>query len=182
MFQYISGFIFFKIAKFKLIGNFPANLNKFLVIAAPHTSWWDFPLGLIIRSILQKDIRFIGKASLFKGPFGFIFYALGGYPVDRSERTNMVESMINIFNLHDKFAVAMSPEGTRKRVDSFKTGFYYIAKGAKVPIIMVQFNFQEKKVVISDPFTPTDNMEEDMTFIWNYFKGVKGKVPEYSIL
>lgn len=89
--------------------------------------------------------------------------------------------MIQIFNLHDKFAVAMSPEGTRKRVDKFKTGFYYIARGARVPIVMVQFNFQDKKVVISEPFTTTDNMEEDMSYIWNYFKGVKGKVPENSI-
>lgn len=181
MFRFISHFIFFKVAKFNIIGNFPAHLPKYLVIAAPHTSWWDFPLGLILRSILQKDIRFIGKESLFNGPFGFIFYALGGYPVNRSERTNMVESMIQIFNLHDKFAVAMSPEGTRKRVDKFKTGFYYIARGAGVPIIMVQFNFQDKKVVISEPFTTTDNMQEDMSYIWNYFKGVKGKVPGNSI-
>jgi hypothetical protein len=94
----------------------------------------------------------------------------------------MVDSMINIFNIHDKFAVAMSPEGTRKKVDKFKTGFYFIAKGAKVPIIMVQFNFGDKKVVISDPFYPTDDMEKDMQFIWNYFKGVKGKIPENSVL
>jgi len=181
MFRFISRFIFFKVAKFNITGNFPAHLPKYLVIAAPHTSWWDFPMGLILRSILQKDIRFIGKESLFKGPFGFIFYGLGGYPVNRSQRTNMVESMIQIFNLHDKFAVAMSPEGTRKRVDKFKTGFYYIARGARVPIVMVQFNFQDKKVVISEPFTTTDNMEEDMSYIWNYFKGVKGKVPENSI-
>jgi 1-acyl-sn-glycerol-3-phosphate acyltransferase len=182
MFREISKFIFFNIARFKIVGDFPDKINKYLVIAAPHTSWWDFPMGLVLRSILQKDIRFIGKESLFKGPFGFVFYALGGYPVNRSEKTNMVESMINIFNIHDKFAVAMSPEGTRKRVEKFRTGFYYIAKGANVPIVMVQFNFAEKKVVIREPFHPTDDMEKDMQFIWNYFKGIKGMVPENSVL
>jgi 1-acyl-sn-glycerol-3-phosphate acyltransferase len=182
MFRLFSKFIFLTVAKFKIIGDFPDDIKKYLVIAAPHTSWWDFPIGLVLRSILRKDIRFIGKESLFKGPLGFIFYALGGYPVNRSERTNMVDSMINIFNIHDKFAVAISPEGTRKKVDKFKTGFYFIAKGAKVPIIMVQFNFGDKKVVISDPFYPTDDMENDMQFIWNYFKGVKGKIPENSVL
>ena len=114
MFRLFSRFIFLTVAKFKIIGDFPNDIKKYLVIAAPHTSWWDFPIGLVLRSILRKDIRFIGKESLFKGPLGFIFYALGGYPVNRSERTNMVDSMINIFNIHDKFAVAMSPEGTRK--------------------------------------------------------------------
>jgi len=182
MFREISKFIFFNIARFKIVGDFPDKINKYLVIAAPHTSWWDFPMGLVLRSILQKDIRFIGKESLFKGPFGFVFYALGGYPVNRSEKTNMVESMINIFNIHDKFAVAMSPEGTRKRVEKFRTGFYYIAKGANVPIVMVQFNFAEKKVVIREPFHPTDDMKKDMQFIRNYFKGIKGMVPENSVL
>ena len=182
MFREISKFIFFKIAKFKIVGDIPGDLYKYLVIAAPHTSWWDFPMGLLIRSILQKDIRFIGKESLFKGPFGFLFYALGGYPVNRSERKNMVESMVNIFNIHDKFAVAMSPEGPRERVEKFKTGFYYIAKGAKVPIVMVQFNFGEKKVVIREPFYISDDMEKDMAIIWNFFKGIEGKIPGKGII
>jgi 1-acyl-sn-glycerol-3-phosphate acyltransferase len=181
MFREISKFLFFTIAGFKIIGTIPDSVPKYIVIAAPHTSWWDFPTGLLVRSILQKDIRFIGKESLFKGPFGFIFYALGGYPVNRSERHNMVDSMIHIFRLHDKFAVAMSPEGTRKKVEKFKTGFYYIAKGAGIPIIMVQFNFGEKKIVIREPFFPTDEVEQDLDLIWNYFKGIQGKVPAYGI-
>jgi 1-acyl-sn-glycerol-3-phosphate acyltransferase len=72
MFRLFSKFIFLTVAKFKIIGDFPNDIKKYLVIAAPHTSWWDFPIGLVLRSILRKDIRFIGKESLFKGPLGFL--------------------------------------------------------------------------------------------------------------
>jgi len=182
MWKTLSEFLLFRVAGFRIVGEIPADLKKYLVIAAPHTSWLDFPLGLLIRSIIQRDIRFIGKESLFKGPFGLLFHALGGYPVNREQRSNMVDTMVEIFSLHDQFAIAISPEGTRKRVDKFKTGFYHIAKGAGIPIVMVQFDFEHRKVVIAEPFYPTADKDRDLAFIWQYFKGVKGKVPDYSIL
>lgn len=181
MFRRISCFIFFRIMRWKIQGNFPADLNKYVVAAAPHTSSWDFPIGLMLRSILRfTDINFVGKASLFKPPFGWIFKKLGGYPVDRSKRSNFVDNVIDIFNREPVLKLTLAPEGTRKRVEKLRTGFYYIAKGAGVPIVMVQFDYGNKRIVISPPFYPGDDPAADLEYIASYFRGVKGFYPERS--
>ncbi len=166
----------------KVEGGIPPDLKKYVVIAVPHTSAWDFPLGLLTRASIGADIKYIGKKSLFKPPFGWLMYRLGGHPVDRSKTRNFVQSVVDIFNQYDEFAIALAPEGTRGKVDKFKTGFYYIAKGAGVPIQLVSFDYG-RKVVKYDPevFYPTDDSEADLEYIWNYYKGVKGKNPERSI-
>ena len=122
--------------------------------------------------------NFIGKASLFKPPLGFILRALGGTPIDRSKSENRVDAIITIFNSRDQFVLALSPEGTRKKVDTWKTGFYHIAKGANVPIVMMTFDFGNKQVKISDPYYLSDNMDKDLNFIFNFYSGVEGKIPE----
>src|SRR5690606_37892601 len=106
-------------------------------------------------------INFIGKDSLFKGPFGFIFRSLGGTPVDRSKSNNLVDAIVNVFNEKEEFRLALSPEGTRKKIAQWKTGFYYIAKGANVPIVMATLDFSKKQVKISEPFYTTDDKEKD---------------------
>lgn len=166
----------------KVEGHIPAGLKKYVVIAVPHTSAWDFPLGVLSRASIGVDIKYIGKKSLFKPPFGWLMRRLGGYPVDRSKAMNFVQSVVDIFNQHDEFAIALAPEGTRGKVDKFKTGFYYIAKGAGVPIMFVSFDYG-KKVVKYDPqvFCPTNDSEADLEHIWNYYKGVKGRNPECGI-
>ncbi len=174
----LSRFILYTVLRWKPIGNFPKDLNKYIIIAAPHTHWVDFPLGLAIKWAGGVPANFIGKASLFKPPFGFIFKWLGGAPIDRSKSNNKVEAIVEIFKSRNKFILGLSPEGTRKKVAKWKTGFYYIAKGAKVPIIMVTLDFKNKQVKISDPYYVTDNMEEDFNFMHKYFEGVVGKVPE----
>ena len=174
----LSKFIFTKLAGWKIIGAFPTDLKKYVVIGAPHTSYWDFVIGMFVRSILNEKINFIGKASLFKPPFGFIFRKLGGTPVDRSKSNNLVDAIVQVFNSKEYFRLALSPEGTRKKVDQWKTGFYYIAKGAKVPIVMFTFDFGKKQVALSKPFYPTESLENDMKFIQNFYKDVKGKYPE----
>jgi len=173
-----SRFILYTILGWKTKGNFPKHLKKYIIIAAPHTHWFDFPLGIAIEWAEGVSANYIGKASLFKPPFGFIFKWLGGTPVNRSESTNKVQAIVNIFNSKEKFILALSPEGTRKKVDKWKTGFYYIAKGANVPIIMVTLNFKDKEIKISEPYYLTDNMEKDFNFFYNYYKDVVGKVPE----
>ncbi len=175
----ISKFILITLLGWKIEGNFPNHLKKYVVIAAPHTHWLDFPLSILTKWIQQSPINFIGKASLFKPPFGFIFKWLGGAPVNRSESTNKVQAIINIFNENEKFVLALSPEGTRKRNDEWKTGFYYIAKGANVPIVMVILDFGTKRIKIAEPFYTTNSIENDLNFIYKYYKGAKGKIPEY---
>tara|TARA_R110001583_G_scaffold135989_3_gene287856 strand:+ start:34567 stop:35106 length:540 start_codon:yes stop_codon:yes gene_type:complete len=171
-------FILYTLLGWKTKGNFPKDLKKYIIIGAPHTHWHDFPLGLAIKFAEGLPANYIGKASLFKPPFGFIFKWLGGTPIDRSKSNNRVDAIVDVFNAHENFVLALSPEGTRKKVDKWKTGFYYIAKGANVPIVMFTFNFKDKEVKISEPYYLTDNMEKDFNFFYKFYEGVVGKVPE----
>lgn len=177
--KFLSRLILFKIMGWKVINTFP-NLNKYVIIAAPHTSWQDFPIGILAKFAIPLKANYIGKASLFKPPFGFLFRWLGGAPIDRSKSNNKVQAIVDIFNKKDKFILAMSPEGTRQKVDKWRTGFYYIAKGAKVPIVMITLDFKHKQIKISKPYTLTDNMDEDFKHFYSYFKGVVGKHPDLS--
>ncbi|MBL4643228.1 MAG: 1-acyl-sn-glycerol-3-phosphate acyltransferase [Flavobacteriaceae bacterium] len=165
----LSKFIFTKLMGWKLVNDFPKDIQKYVVIAAPHTSWQDFPIGILARNTSGIKINFIGKASLFKGPFGFIFKRLGGTPVDRSTSNNLVDAIIQIFDKKEQFRLALSPEGTRKKVDKWKTGFYYIAKGAKVPIVMATLDFGKKQVKISEPYYTTENKEKDFEYFHSFF-------------
>jgi len=176
----VAQFILFKILKWKIIGSFPKELKKYVIIAAPHTHWVDFPLGILVKWAEAAPVNYIGKASLFKPPFGFLFKWLGGAPVNRSESTNKVQAIVDVFNKNEKFILALSPEGTRKKVEKWKTGFYYIAKGANVPIVMATLDFKNKQVKISDPYYLTNDMEKDFDLFYTYFKEVEGKIPEYS--
>ena len=178
--QKLSKFIFKRILGWKLVGNFPKYLKKYVVIAAPHTSWQDFPIAILARNYTGEKINFIGKSSLFSGPFGFIFRALGGTPVDRSQSSNMVDAIVQIFENKEEFRLGISPEGTRKKVTHWKTGFYYIAKGANVPIVMATLDFEHKQIKFSEPYTTTNNKEKDFEYFHAFFKGVKGRHSELS--
>ncbi|MFL0076026.1 1-acyl-sn-glycerol-3-phosphate acyltransferase [Tenacibaculum maritimum] len=173
-----SKFIYTKILGWKFVGEFPSHLKKYVIIGAPHTSWKDFPIALLARNSWGIKINFIAKKALFKPPFGFIFRWLGGAPVDRSKSTNKVDAIVAMFNKQDEFRLALSPEGTRKKVVQWKTGFYHIAKGAKVPIVMFSFDFGKKQVALSPPFYTTDNMEKDFECFYDFYKDVKGANPE----
>ncbi|MEN8703796.1 MAG: 1-acyl-sn-glycerol-3-phosphate acyltransferase [Polaribacter sp.] len=175
-----SKFIFFTVLGWQIQGSFPKDLKKYVVIAAPHTSWLDFPIAILTRLCTGVMIHFIGKASLFKGPFGFVFRALGGTPVNRDKNNDMVSAIIAMFNDREEFKLGLSPEGTRQKVKEWKTGFYYIAKGANVPIVMATLDFENKKVKLSLPYYTTDNKESDFKFFRDYFVNVKGKKPELS--
>lgn len=168
-------FLYFKFFKWKLLGAFPSDIPKYIVIGAPHTSWLDFPLGLALRSISKKNIRFIGKKSLFQFPLGFFMRKLGGFPVDRTRSANMVEYLINLFKTNEAFILALSPEGTRQKVDTWKTGFYYTAKGAEVPVVKVAFDFKNRQVIIDEPYYLTDSKDEDFEKITRFYKGVLGR-------
>lgn len=177
--KFLCQFILFKVLGWKVINDFP-KLNKYVIIAAPHTSWVDFPIAIMVKFAKGAKVNYIGKASLFKGPFGFFFRWLGGAPVDRSNNNNVVDAIVDIFNSRDHFILGLSPEGTRQKVTEFRTGFYYIAKGAQVPVVMATLNFADKEIKIADPYYLTDNKEADFEHFYAYFRGVKGKKPELS--
>ena len=160
----------------KIVYDFP-KLKKYVVVAAPHTSWQDFPIAIMAKFIKGIKVNYIGKASLFKPPFGFIFRWLGGAPVDRTKNTKLVDQIVEIFNSREQFILGMSPEGTRKKVAAWKTGFYYIAKGANVPVVMATLDFVNKEIKISEPYHLTNDMAADMNHFHNYFDGVVGKHP-----
>ncbi|MET1260487.1 1-acyl-sn-glycerol-3-phosphate acyltransferase [Flagellimonas sp. DF-77] len=179
MIHQFSKFIFYKLMRWQLIGRFP-ELKQCVVIVVPHTHWLDFPLGLIVRSVVNQQINYIGKKSLFKPPFGWFFRITGGAPVDRSAANNSVDAVVNLFKQRKIFRFALAPEGTRKKVKALKTGFYYIAKKAQVPIVMVAFDFGKKQVKISEPFETTNDINRDFRKVRKFFEGVQGRVPAYS--
>lgn len=173
--------IFLKWYGWQIKGDMP-NVKKYIIVVAPHTSNYDFLIGVAVRSILGFKASYLGKKELFKAPFGWLFRKLGGYPVDRSKHTNLVDAVAAIFDAHDEFAIAIAPEGTRKFVPTWKTGFYYMAIKAKVPLVLSAFNYKTKTVEILEPFYPTGNKVEDENTILNFYKEHQGrfikKLPE----
>ncbi len=177
----ISKFIFQNLLGWKIVGDFNKNeIKKAVIIVVPHTSWHDFYIALFTRKTLQTDINFIAKKELFTWPFGYYFRWVGGAPLDRSSKQNKVAAITNIFESKEEFRLALSPEGTRKKVATWKTGFYYIAQAAKVPIIPVSFNYKTKTVTIGNPFYTTGDIEKDTNFLQSFFEGIAGKKPENS--
>ncbi len=174
--------IWWKLNGWKLNGEFSADLKKMILLVAPHTSWKDILLGLATRSKLKiYTAKFLGKKELFDGPFGWFFRWLGGVPVDRFSKHGMVEQVVDMFNNNEEFKIGLSPEGTRKKVDKLRTGFYHIAKQANVPIVMVGFDFSKKEVVLSEAFYTSDNEEADFKKIIDFFAPIKGYHPDKGL-
>ena len=181
MFKWLYKYWFNK-GGWSVAGSFEPMPDKFIVIVGPHTANIDFLVGLMAKSILKLDaIKFLGKSQLFKFPHGFIFRALGGYPVVRTRDNNLVDSVSEIFDSHDKFCIALAPEGTRSKVDRLRTGFYHIAKKTGVPIYPVAFAYDTKTIIVSDPLIPGESIEEDFRLLINFFAGVNGKIPEKGV-
>ena len=170
--------IFFTIMGWKIEGAFEENIKKCVAMVLPHTSWHDFYLGIFTRGICRLKINFVAKKELFRFPFGYYFRWMGGEPIDRSGCLNKVDAIVNVFKKHKEFRLAIAPEGTRKKVNELKSGFYYIAVKANVPIIPVAFDFGGKTVSIGKPFYPTANYEADLKILLKHFEGSFGKIPE----
>ena len=157
------------------------GLDKYVIIEIPHTSNWDFPLGILLRGAqAAPHVKFVGKKSLFNPPLGWIMYPMGGIPVDRSGRHSFVDSVVKVFNKTDRLAIALAPEGTRKKVETFKTGYYYIAVGAGVPIIPTVFNWEKREVIFMDPIHLTGDADEELAMVENIFRNYKGRNKENS--
>lgn len=171
-------FIFFRLLGWNFVGTFDESIKKCVFIVIPHTSNLDFFMGLLVRGVMNIEINFVGKKELFAFPFGYYFRSVGGAPLDRSGGKNNVDATAEVFSKHETFRLALSPEGTRKKVTELRTGFYYIALKANVPIIPVAFDYGKKEVKIGEPITVAGNYDEDMKRILPFYKDVKGKNPE----
>jgi 1-acyl-sn-glycerol-3-phosphate acyltransferase len=163
-----------KLRGWKLQG-MPPTEPKYVLIAVPHTSNWDFPLSLAMAFVYRFDMHWMGKDSLFKGWRGPIMRWMGGIPIDRSSSNNVVAQTIEAFNLSDRLVIAVPPEGTRSRVDKWKTGFYYIALGAKVPIALGFLDYKRKAGGFLSAFYPTGDAEKDIVAMRGCYAGISGK-------
>lgn len=155
-----------------------ADVQKGVLIGAPHTSNWDFPIALMICFALRLDVYWMGKHTLFPPILGAIMRWLGGIPVDRTQAGNLVQGTIDAFQHNEKLLVIVPPEGTRGKVTRWKTGFYYIAVGAGVPLGLGYLDFKEKIGGIGKLFYPSGNIEEDMREIRAFYAGFTGKHPQ----
>ena len=162
----------------EIIGDVPRHEKKYIIIVAPHTSNKDFFIGILVRGILGFNSKYLGKKSLFKAPYGWFFRMTGGYPVDRSKSVNLVDQVVEIYRNHNSFVLALAPEGTRKNVDDWKTGFYYIALRAKVPITLGYLDYKEKKLGVGYFFLPSGDIEKDMKIVRAFYEGKIGRHPE----
>jgi 1-acyl-sn-glycerol-3-phosphate acyltransferase len=162
------------LAGWKIRGDWPP-LKKAVLIAAPHTSNWDAIYMLAAAGYFRITLRWMGKASLTKGPFGWVVSALGCVPIDRSARHDVVETMRRAFAATDAMLLAVPPEGTRSLTREWKSGFYHIARTAEVPIILSVLDYGTKTIRIAGVFYPTGDYETDLVAILGYYRGASGK-------
>ena len=181
--HWLSKFIYYKLLGWNISGNTNMSkdvIKKAVIIAAPHTSWHDFYIGILLRKILRLKTNFIAKKELFIPPLSWYLKSIGGLSIDRESKHDTVNTIVNLFNKKEEFRITIAPEGTRKKVEKWRTGFYYIAKNANVPIIMFTLDFAKKENKVSEPFYLTGDKEEDFKVMQGFFKNVVGKVPEKS--
>ncbi len=167
---------FLQLAGWKVVGKLPADAAKSVLIAAPHTSNWDLPYTLMVCFALRLNVYWMGKASIFKPPFKGVMMWLGGIPVDRSQSNNLVlDSSAAIQRAVGPLQLIVPPEGTRRGTRYWKTGFYYIAAGAGVPIMMAYLDYDKKVGGLGPLFQTTGDIQADMAAIKAFYAGVKGK-------
>jgi 1-acyl-sn-glycerol-3-phosphate acyltransferase len=177
MLKYLS-LLLYKIFGWELVGTFPPDLKKAIVVAAPHTSNWDFLWGRAGLYIYGVRVKYLIKNDYFKGPLSFFFKATGGIPVDRSKSNNLVDELTEYMDKQEKMYLLFPPEGTRKKVERWRTGFYHVAVGLKLPIVLGFLDYPSKKAGIGEIFYPSGNFDKDMLFIENFYKDKRGKNPE----
>ncbi|MCG9079348.1 lysophospholipid acyltransferase family protein [Laribacter hongkongensis] len=168
-----------RLSGWRVEGQFPAD-SRYVLIGAPHTSNWDFPLALGVCFACNVKIYWMGKSSLFRGLAGPVMRWLGGIPVNRDKPGGLVGQMITAFGRQPELVLAIPPEGTRSRVSEWKTGFYYIAQRAGVPVLPVYVDGVRKVVGIAPLFYPTGDLEGDLPKIRAIYAGKQGIRAELS--
>lgn len=155
----------------------PPHTTRYVLIGAPHTSNWDFILALVLMTVERIPIRIMGKNSLFRWPMGVFMRAIGAIPVNRRERTSLVDQVVAKFDEHNELIIGISPEGTRSKTSHWKTGFYYIALKARVPIVMAYLDYKNKVVGLGPSIKPTGDIKADFLKIRDFYSGIIGKYP-----
>lgn len=176
----ICKFLFW-ISGWKIAPNFPEGIDKAVVVNAPHTSNWDFLIGFAAFKIYGLDIKFLIKKEAFKGPMGPIVKAMGGIPVDRSKKTNLVEYAAELLKENDKFLIMFTPEGTRKYNPDWKTGFYRVSEIADVPLVITFLDYQKKVGGFAPPFEKTGDVEKDIERLKDFYRTVTPRHPEHGV-
>ena len=161
----------------EFVGQMP-DTRKFVLVAAPHTSNWDFMYMYLVSKILGVRIYWMGKEELFKGPMGPVSRALGGIPVKRGHSMNMVQQMAQAFAERDELILAVPPAGTRHKTDHWHSGFYFIAIEAKVPIVLGFVDYGRKRAGIGPTFMPTGDVKADMDIARDFYADIQGNFPE----
>lgn len=160
----------------------PSSVKKCVLVGAPHTSNMDYPISLATLYASGVRVRFLAKKSLFRFPLGLLMRITGGLPVDRSKHNNMVEAMIDMFSRKEKLILLIPVEGTRSYVKEWKSGFYYTALGAGVPIALGYLDYGRKVAGFGELFYPTGDYAADLRKIQDYYRQFRARYPEKSSL
>jgi 1-acyl-sn-glycerol-3-phosphate acyltransferase len=153
------------------------GVSRYVLIGAPHTSNWDFAIMMLLTISEGIPVNWMGKDSLFKGPLGYLMRFFGAISVNRKEQTNLVEQIASMFDNKEELIVVLSPEGTRSKTSRWRTGFYYIALKANVPIAMAYADYKNKLCGIGPTIKPTGDIQADFEIIKEFYKGIEGKHP-----
>lgn len=158
------------------------KLDKFVIVGAHHTSNWDFILFLAVKTLLRLNPRWFAKHSLFFWPLGVLFRRWGGIAIRRHLQQNSVEQAVQSFNRHEQFILIISPEGTRQKVERWRMGFYHIACGAKVPIVLVALDCAKRRIIIGPALWPSGDSDADLKKFLAFFRPYPPKKPHYAFL
>ena len=181
MLKALAKLIFYKVWGWKISGEFPTE-KKYLIVVAPHTSNWDFLIGLLIRRFTPGfNPKYLAKKELFVFPFGYLFRALGGYPVERRGNTNFVDAVAKLYDENEVFATTITPEGTRGYNAKWRSGFYYISKQANIPIFRVGFDYGTMTIVLDRMYYISKSTDETILEFKQYFSQFTGKNPEDGV-
>ncbi|HET8860489.1 1-acyl-sn-glycerol-3-phosphate acyltransferase [Marivirga sp.] len=185
MAYYLSKFILW-LGGWKVSAKIPQNIKKAVMIAAPHTSNWDFVWTRATFFVLKIPVRFTVKIELLKGPLKWILNSLGAIGIDRTpklgKKQSMTEAMVQLFNKRDELIILVTPEGTRSYQPEWKTGFYRVAEGAKVPILCGYLDYKNKIAGVGPAFDAIGNMDDNIEKIKDFYRPIKGKYPEKGVL
>jgi 1-acyl-sn-glycerol-3-phosphate acyltransferase len=176
-FKYFLGKTWMKLMGWEFEGKLPPQ-GKFILLCSPHTSNWDFIYLLAIMFMLRIKVSWFGKHTLFKKPFGGLMSWLGGIPVDRRNAHGMVAQIVERFQMQNDLIIAVTPSGTRKRTEFWKSGFYQIAYKAQVPVLLGYADYAKKKAGTGPSFIPTGDIKADMDMIREFYKDIRGAHPE----
>jgi len=172
--QQLYRYLFFRLGGWRIVGDFPTAVPQMVMAVVPHTHAFDFFIGLFTRGIIGEPMHFVGKKELFVFPLGAYFRWMGGYPLDRTGHQHKVQSIAALFQQNPIFRLAIAPEGTRRKVDRLRSGFYHIAMTARVPILPVAFDYRKREVRLGPLLYPTGQYEADLEILCQTYRAAQG--------